>query len=826
MTGRSNHLVTVWGSERMHLGSTAEHTRPACSAGMARVARLAMAWLFAVTPMLATVTAITAATTIATVADAPPAAAAATAVSRPTGIDVSNYQHPNGAPIDWQAVRGSGISFAFIKATEGPISCTGSLYTNSYFKSDWVAAAGVGLYRGAYHFARPGDIASAITQARQFAAVVGSLNGPLDLPPVLDLEVTCGHSASTIAAWSHAWINEVARLTGRHAIIATYPSFWSTSMEGDTSFANVPLWIATYGPAPIVPPAWAFWTFWQSSSTSTVPGISSLVDFDYFCCGEAGLARLAADQEHDPFGHVDEWTPGLGTVKVSGWTLDLDSFASIDTHVYVDGVGRANVPANLPRPDIASDWPAWGEKHGFSTTIGPLTGGDHRVCVYGISTGPGVNTLLECRTVVVPSPDPKGVVEEVKTGIRSVAMSGWTFDPDTAESNEIVATIDGQVAGRTTASATPPDVERAFGKGSLHGFSLALTLPTGGAHRLCIIATNIAGYGSDKTLDCRDLNLPTGSPLGVIEDVHGEPGVIRIRGWTLDPDTAASIPTHVYVDGVGRIFTANASRPDVAKVHPLYGPAHGIDVSFTGVSPGAHTVCIHGIETAGLGANALLGCRSVTVPGGSPRGAIDDISVGPGNVRVRGWTLDPDTAASIPTHIYVDGVGRSFDADVNRPDIDAAFPGYGPAHGIDAVFTDLKPGAHTVCVYGINMAGAGAHTLLGCRVVTVPTGSPIGYLDAVVGVQGAVRVSGWAIDPDTALPIPVHVYVDGIGRIFSANTARADVGAVFPGWGPNHGIDLAFTGLAPGNHTVCTYAIETAGAGANTLLGCRSVTTT
>ena len=35
------------------------------------------------------------------------------------GIDVASHQHPGGAAIDWTAVKQSGQSFVFVKATEG-----------------------------------------------------------------------------------------------------------------------------------------------------------------------------------------------------------------------------------------------------------------------------------------------------------------------------------------------------------------------------------------------------------------------------------------------------------------------------------------------------------------------------------------------------------------------------------------------------------------------------------------------------------------------------------------------------------------------------------
>ena len=58
------------------------------------------------------------------------------------GIDVSHYQ---GA-IDWGAVRSGGVSFAYIKATEGADG------VDDQFATNWQGAASAGVTRGAYHF--------------------------------------------------------------------------------------------------------------------------------------------------------------------------------------------------------------------------------------------------------------------------------------------------------------------------------------------------------------------------------------------------------------------------------------------------------------------------------------------------------------------------------------------------------------------------------------------------------------------------------------------------------------------------------------------------
>jgi peptidoglycan/xylan/chitin deacetylase (PgdA/CDA1 family) len=100
---------------------------------------------------------------------------------------------------------------------------------------------------------------------------------------------------------------------------------------------------------------------------------------------------------------------------------------------------------------------------------------------------------------------------------------------------------------------------------------------------------------------------------------------------------------------------------------------------------------------------------------------------------------------------------------------------------------------------------------------------PFGRFDAAgVDRSGLLTAQGWAIDPDTLKqPVTVHVYVDGVGQQVSANESRPDVGAVYPGAGSLHGF-TATAQVAPGNHTVCAYAIDTFVSSLNTPLGCRT----
>jgi uncharacterized protein YkwD len=316
------------------------------------------------------------------------------------------------------------------------------------------------------------------------------------------------------------------------------------------------------------------------------------------------------------------------------------------------------------------------------------------------------------------------------------------------------------------------------------------------------------------------------APFGSVDGLAWSgPGTLTVTGWTIDPNTPSATQVAVYVDGVGiSWFNAGAARPDIGTAYPAFGPNHGFSIPLT-VSGGTHTVCVFGINVGAGLSNPKLGCRTASLSTGNPFGAADVAwSSGPGQLRVAGWTIDPDTTASTQIAVYVDGVGVSwFPAASARPDIGAAYP-FGANHGFDVGFA-ASGGAHTVCVYAINVAGGTGNPLLGCRGATVATGVPFGSFDAAwSAAPGTLRVAGWTVDPDTATPTQIAVYVDGVGvSWFPATGSRPDIAAAFPGYGPNHGFDASFA-ASGGAHTVCVYSINIGAGAGNPLLGCRTAT--
>jgi lysozyme len=209
----------------------------------------------------------------------PALAPTATPVSWLEGIDVSHYQ----GSIDWAKVAAAGKRFAFIRASAG------SLTADSRYTQNRTGARAAGVAVGAYHFANPdGATNDALNEANWFLSNATPASG--DILPALDLEVSNGLSVSALTTWTQTWLGRVTAVTGVRPIIYTTPSFWRTNM-GDTDwFARNGyriLWIAHWTSAaqPTVPASnWGgnSWTFWQYSSTGSVPGISGAVDLDRY----------------------------------------------------------------------------------------------------------------------------------------------------------------------------------------------------------------------------------------------------------------------------------------------------------------------------------------------------------------------------------------------------------------------------------------------------------------------------------------------------------------------------------------------------------------
>jgi hypothetical protein len=310
---------------------------------------------------------------------------------------------------------------------------------------------------------------------------------------------------------------------------------------------------------------------------------------------------------------------------------------------------------------------------------------------------------------------------------RTISTQGWTIDPDAQTSPlDVHVYVNGAWGGAVLADRARPDVGGVYpAAGPNHGFAWSMEASAPGNHTVCVFAINKNSGTTNPQLGCGTVTVAsaTWDPVGHADSATLANGrTATINGWALDPDSPTSpIAVHVYVDGrFARSITADRPRPDVGAAFSGVGDAHGYTDSID-LAPGSHRVCTYAINVGPGGVNPPLGCHVVQVAAGAwnPFGQLDVVERVGGTVTVRGWAVDPDTLdRPIDVHIYVDGRwGTSTTADGSRPDVGAAFPGAGAAHGYTASIP-LPPGRQTVCAYAINTGYGTQNPMLTCRTLS------------------------------------------------------------------------------------------------------------
>ncbi|MET7693314.1 lysozyme [Streptomyces sp. NPDC005483] len=192
-----------------------------------------------------------------------------TRATQTEGVDVASYQ----GNVAWSTLWNSGTRWAYTKASEG------TYYTNPYYSQQYTGSYGVGMIRGAYHFATP-DTTSGATQADYFVDHGGAWSGDgRTLPGVLDIEwnpygdACFGKSPSAMVTWIRDFLNQYKARTGRQAVIYTATTWWNQCTGSYGGFSANPLWIAHYAStAGTLPAGWSTYTIWQYTSSGPTVG--------------------------------------------------------------------------------------------------------------------------------------------------------------------------------------------------------------------------------------------------------------------------------------------------------------------------------------------------------------------------------------------------------------------------------------------------------------------------------------------------------------------------------------------------------------------------
>ena len=278
--------------------------------------------------------------------------------NRALGVDVSVWQ-PN---VDWAALKQTGLTFAFTKATEA------DNIIDPQFSKNWPAMKAAGLIRGAYHFFRAAK--DPLKQAAFFTQTATLEAG--DLPPALDVESTGGLATAPLLQAVKACLDEIQRISGQTPIIYTAPNFWNTSVAVPNApdwAANYPLWIANYTQAasPVMPKGFTDWTFWQYFDQGKYNGISGTFDQDRYKGSTADLlawvgAAAAPSQPAQPAQAVQPAQPApsaadvvLGLINAYIQALNGRDFDGL-VALYEPNAARTGPSGTAQGPDKIRGW--------------------------------------------------------------------------------------------------------------------------------------------------------------------------------------------------------------------------------------------------------------------------------------------------------------------------------------------------------------------------------------------------------------------------------------------------------------------------------------
>lgn len=188
-----------------------------------------------------------------------------TATQRPVpvlGVDVSHHL----GHIDWRAVAADGISFAYLKATQG----TG--FVDPRFATNLRGAKSVGLRAGGYHYFTLCGAGG--PQAGHYLSVIGT---HITLPPAVDVEFigNCspGPSRPDLLRELGAFIEAVEARTGERVVVYLHPDLEQHYRIAEDLDRRQ--WVRSLGRKPA-----RDWWIWQKSDSAHIDGIGAPADLN------------------------------------------------------------------------------------------------------------------------------------------------------------------------------------------------------------------------------------------------------------------------------------------------------------------------------------------------------------------------------------------------------------------------------------------------------------------------------------------------------------------------------------------------------------------
>jgi hypothetical protein len=394
---------------------------------------------------------------------------------------------------------------------------------------------------------------------------------------------------------------------------------------------------------------YAYWRIdsivWQWANAGTGHGSLSLrantytdnnVFKSYFSSdsGYPMWLQILWSTEGNPFGSLDDavqYEPGYGngpaTVFARGWMVDPSApTASIRTDIYTGPVGQnftngISMTANWDRPDVGTNYPGYGNAHGYQTTMSTVAGpGNYQICVAGINySGPGDTTWLPCKTFTITNaPSQPQNVSATPNPDGSVRVN-WT--PPAATGG---AAISGYNVQAFKTDGTYVTYQYACGTCTTVPFGTSSGLVLGTSYKFKVYAQNAAGYSLPGESSVVTPATAPGAPTAVI----GTPGPSSaLVKWTA-PSANGSAITRYDFTATDTASSATTARSCTSGCSPengfvfdglLAGRSYTFKLSATnGVGTGApsqssNEVTINSSQDYAHGLSATPGDKSVNL---------------------------------------------------------------------------------------------------------------------------------------------------------------------------------------------------------------------
>lgn len=193
------------------------------------------------------------------------------------GVDVSHHQ----GRIDWARVKADGISFAYLKASEGRD------HRDEAFADNWAGARTAGLAVGAYHFFT--FCSAGRAQAANFLAAAPRAEDALPVAVDIEFGGNCGArpSPAVLARELAAFLSVVEAREGKRAVLYLTPEAWSAYRDVLPARG---VWRRSILHAP---PRDEPWVIWQYHNRGAVKGVDGPVDINVFAGSRRGFTRFS-----------------------------------------------------------------------------------------------------------------------------------------------------------------------------------------------------------------------------------------------------------------------------------------------------------------------------------------------------------------------------------------------------------------------------------------------------------------------------------------------------------------------------------------------------